>query len=70
MPAEDQYVAELTQLRAGLGSGLVTVESNGRRVTYRGVGEIEKAIRHFELLSGVRKPRRTRVRLASYEGRR
>ena len=34
------------------------------------LGEIEKAIRYFELLSGARKTRRTRVRLASYEGRR
>lgn len=66
MPAADNYVTELTQLRAGLGSGEATIESNGRRVTYRSVVEIERAIRHFEGLTGTRRKRRTRFLAASY----
>ncbi len=65
MPASDNYSTELTQLREGLASEHVTVESNGRRVTYRGVDEIRKAIDYFEGLGGKRRKRRTRYKAAS-----
>lgn len=64
MPASDNYASEIAQLRVGMASGLVTIESNGRRKTYRSVSEIETAIGYFEGL--VAPPRRrTRYRLAS-----
>lgn len=65
MPANDQYATELTQLRAGLGSGYVTVESSGRRVTYRNNKEIRDAIDYFEGLAGTRPKRRTRYKAVS-----
>ena len=65
MPADDKYARELTDLRKGLGSGAVTIESNGRRVTYRGTDEIMKAISYFEGLAGTKRPRRTRYRAVS-----
>lgn len=65
MPASDNYQSELAQLREATASGVVTIESNGRRKTYRSVAEIEQAIRYFEKLGGQKK-RRTRFRLASY----
>ena len=65
MPASDNYAAELTQLREGLASEHVTVESNGRRVTYRGVDEIRKAIDYFGGLGGKRPKRRTRYKAVS-----
>lgn len=66
MPADDQYQAELTALRAALASGVLTVESNGRRKTYRSAADLEKAIRHFEGLGGGRRLRRSRFRAAAY----
>lgn len=64
MPQADNYVSEIEQLRAGMASGVVTIESNGRRKTYRSVAEIETAIGYFENLSAPRK-RRTRFRRVS-----
>jgi len=64
MPASDNYVSEIEQLRAGMASGVVTIESNGRRKTYRSVAEIENAIGYFEGLVTPRK-RRTRYRRVS-----
>ena len=65
MPESDNYQSELIQLREGLGSGVVTIESNGRRKTYRSVGEIEQALKIFERVGGTRRRRRSRFRLAS-----
>lgn len=65
MPATDRYETELAQLRAGLASEHVTVESHGRRRTYRGVDEIRKAIDYFEGLAGARPKRRTRYKAVS-----
>lgn len=59
MPASDNYATELAQLRAGMASEHVTIESNGRRKTYRSVAEIEAAIGYFE---GLVTPRKRRTR--------
>lgn len=64
MPASDSYATEIEQLRAGMASGVVTIESNGRRKTYRSVSEIQTAIDYFEGLVAPRK-RRTRFRRVS-----
>lgn len=46
MPAPD-YSTEIAALEAGLGSGEARIESDGESVTYRGVGDIMKAIAYF-----------------------
>lgn len=46
MPAPD-YAVEIAQLEAGLASGEATVESDGDRVTYRTIAEIQKGIAYF-----------------------
>lgn len=56
------YSAEIASLREALASGVLTVESNGRRKTYRSVAEIQLAIADFERLAGVT-PRRRRGRM-------
>lgn len=66
MPASDSYATEIEQLRAGMASGVVTIESNGRRKTYRSVAEIETAIKYFtELAVPNGRRRRTRFLRAS-----
>lgn len=42
------YAAKKTALEDALLSGELTVESDGDRVTYRSVGEIERAIAHCD----------------------
>jgi hypothetical protein len=66
MPANDSYASEIASLRAALASGVVTIESNGRRLTYRSSSEIQSAIDHFEGLAGRPGLRRTRFRKASF----
>lgn len=66
MPAEDAYATEIASLRSALASGVLTVESNGRRKTYRSTAEIETAISHFEALGGSPRRRRTRFLAASF----
>ena len=61
MPASDSYATEIEQLRAGMASGVVTIESNGRRKTYRSVAEIQIAIEYFTGLA-VPNGRRRRTR--------
>lgn len=68
MPASDSYEAEINQLRAGMASGVVTIESNGRRKTYRSITEIQSAIDYFEALAAPRR-RRTRFRCVSIGSR-
>lgn len=66
MPASDNYAEEILGLRQALASGVLTVEANGRRKTYRSNGEIETALKYFEglaLPNGGR--RRTRFMRAS-----
>jgi hypothetical protein len=46
MPAPG-YEVEIAALETGLSSGEATVESDGDRVTYRGVTEILAAISYF-----------------------
>lgn len=46
MPAPD-YATEIAALERGLGSGEARIESDGESVTYRGVGDIMKAIDYF-----------------------
>lgn len=46
MPAPD-YATEIAALERGLGSGEARIESDGESVTYRGVGDIMKAIGYF-----------------------
>lgn len=59
------YDALIAQLEAALGSGEVTVESDGDRVTYRSATEIAKAI---ELLERRKAARRSTVTLAAFDG--
>lgn len=46
MPAPD-YATEIAELERGLGTGEARIESNGESVTYRGVGDIMKALEYF-----------------------
>jgi hypothetical protein len=67
----DGMIADaIRQLMTGLASGVVTIESNGRRKTYRSVAEIRSAIDHFEQLGGygkyARRRRRSRFMAASF----
>ena len=47
MPAPD-YATEIAALEEGLASGEATVESDGDRVTYRGVSDIMAAVAYFQ----------------------
>lgn len=69
MPASDNYAAEIDQLRAGMASGVVTIEANGRRKTYRSVTEIQDAIDYFTGLANPSRRRRTRFLRASIGSR-
>lgn len=64
MPASDSYASEIAQLEAGMASGVVTIEANGRRKTYRSTTEIRQAIEYFQGLAAPRR-RRTRYRRVS-----
>jgi hypothetical protein len=66
MPANDSYATEIADLRTALASGVLTVESNGRRKTYRSIAEIKSAIDHFEGLAGRPGRRKSRFRAASF----
>lgn len=66
MPASDNYATEINQLRSALASGVVTIESGGRRKTYRSAADIQTAIDHFEGLAGRPGRRRTRFHAASF----
>lgn len=46
MPAPD-FATEIAALEAGLASGEARVESDGDSVTYRGVGDITRALAYF-----------------------
>lgn len=46
MPAPD-FATEIAELERGLGSGVARIESEGESVTYRGVGDITKALGYF-----------------------
>jgi len=46
MPAPD-YASEIAALERGLGTGEARIESDGDSVTYRGVGDIMKALEYF-----------------------
>lgn len=46
MPAPD-YATEISALERGLGTGEARIESDGESVTYRGVGDIMKALDYF-----------------------
>jgi hypothetical protein len=59
MPAPG-YEAELKALESGLASGEATIESDGDRVTYRGVSEIMAAITFFERRAAAASGMRTR----------
>jgi hypothetical protein len=65
MPDSDNYATEIAALRAALASGVLTVEAEGRRKTYRSASEIQSAIDHFDRLGGGRRRRRTRFLAAS-----
>lgn len=42
------YTAEIAALETALASGELTVEIEGRRVTYRSAGELKSAIAFFQ----------------------
>lgn len=46
MPAPD-FAVEIAELEKGLGSGIARIESEGESVTYRGIGDITKALTYF-----------------------
>lgn len=46
MPAPD-YATEIAKLEQGLGTGEARIESDGESVTYRGIGDIMKALEYF-----------------------
>lgn len=46
----------IAQIDAALGSGELTIEYNGRRVTYRSVAELQAARQHFERLANAVAP--------------
>lgn len=46
MPAPD-YATEIAALERGLGTGEARIESEGESITYRGVGDIMKALDYF-----------------------
>jgi hypothetical protein len=47
MPAPD-YAAEIRALEAGMATGEATIESDGDRVTYRSVSDIQTALAYFQ----------------------
>lgn len=49
MPAPD-YALEIAALDRAIGSGELTIESEGERVTYRSMTDLKAARRHFETL--------------------
>ena len=53
MPAPD-YVTEIAALERGLGTGEARIESEGESVTYRGVGDIMKALDYFRRQAAAR----------------
>jgi hypothetical protein len=68
MPAPD-YATEIAALEAGLGSGEARIESEGESITFRGVGDIVKAIGYFRdraAAAFVAQPRSMNT-LASYD---
>ena len=46
MPAPD-YATEIAALERGLGTGEARIESEGESITYRGVGDIMRALDYF-----------------------
>ena len=48
MPAPD-FATEIAALERGLASGEARIESDGESVTYRGVGDIMKALGYFRV---------------------
>lgn len=68
MPAPD-YVAEIAALERGLGTGEARIESDGDSVTYRGVGDIMKALEYFRSRAAAAFAPQTRSMntLASYD---
>lgn len=68
MPAPD-YAAELTNLRTALGTGELTVEINGERVTYRSTTDILTAITYFgSIATPAAGSSSSRTTLAAYSG--
>lgn len=62
------YAAQIAALEAALGSGELTVESDGDRVTYRSVGDIQQAIATLEARKAalVNPSRRSATTVACY----
>jgi len=42
------YSTQIAKLESALGSGVVTIEADGQRLTYAGAEAIAKAITYFE----------------------
>lgn len=42
------YTAKIAALEEAVGSGALTIESNGERITYRSMADLLGALRYFE----------------------
>lgn len=68
MPAPD-YAVEIAALEAAAGSGELTVESDGDRVTYRSTSDLLKMLDYFRCKAADALPRRgSVVTLAVFDG--
>jgi hypothetical protein len=66
MPAPD-YATEIAALEAGLGSGIVSLTSEGESITYRGASDILAAISYFKGLAAQASGAGLRTTAASFE---
>lgn len=55
MPAPD-YAKEIAELDRAIGTGELTIESEGERVTYRSMSDLKEARRHFASLAASANP--------------
>ncbi|MDP3405055.1 MAG: hypothetical protein Q8S03_10225 [Brevundimonas sp.] len=68
MPAPD-YAVEIAALEAAAGSGELTVESEGDRVTYRSTSDLLKMLDYFRTKASAAASRQPSVvTLAVYDG--
>jgi hypothetical protein len=66
MPAPD-YATEIASLEAGLGSGIVSLTSEGESITYRGASDILAAISYFKGLAAQAAASGAQSTLAAFE---
>jgi hypothetical protein len=69
MPASDAYATEIGRLETALAKGELTVESDGDRVTYRSIEQLQLALNYFRGQAAQATPGRAAygVTVAAYE---